>query len=598
MKRYYSVFIFIMLFQAAFFSARAQNLTLAKSYLKDGEYDKAYPIFMEWYQKRNFRHDVYQALLEIYQYKGQFDQARKLSLEAYAKYKNAVFLADAYHAAKRSKNEAEAGKILNKINIILQTRRGDFLPVARRFKKYGYFPEALEILNRYAHINPGMAYLDMAEIYAEQGQLHQMMDAFVKATATKPFYFRYVTANLSKYVTSNPANRYNRSLKEVLIEKIAQNPLPVYLQLLQWLYVREKNFKRAFVQAKGLFLRGETDQNDLFYLAQETFNNGDYETASEIVRFLKSGQKSGIQPDQRIQVLETRIERETNRHSPEKLQALVPVWKKRAAQIRNRKFMQDIYREIVDVYFQLKQYDTAGKFLDSLIRTTPAGRYQAEWKEKQGDLLLLRKEFDQAAIQFTLLKEENPYTETGYRAVYKIGLASFLGGDFDWAHRTLKTLKKAASRKIANDALLLDFMIISNRNPGDTVQAGLHAFSKLYYDYFAGNYKAVLQKGDSLKSAFKGQKIYDDILYLQAMSAEKTAQFDKAIQYWNEILAFQTENTLHEEALYHLGIIFAKEKKDIPKAREYFKRILLEYPQGFRRDQASEYYEKLKNPEL
>ncbi len=577
----------------------AQNLTLAKSYLKDGEYEKAYPIFMQWYQKRNFRYDVYQAILKIYFYKGDFNKARRFATEAYDRYKNAVFLVDAYHASIRDGDSLSARKTLKQLDQLLQTRRADFLPVARKFKNYGYYNQALDILSRYVTLNPGIAYLDMAEIYAEQGQLQPMMETFIQAAESKPFYFRYVTANLSKYITTNPANRYNRQLKTVLIRKITNNPQPVYLKLLQWLYVRENNFKQAFIQAKGLYLRGKTGKNDLFYLAQEAFDNRNYLTARQILDFLKQeAQNNQSETGERIKVLETRIERELNRNNPQKLNELIPQWKKRATTIQNLQLRQQINREIAETFLQLKQYPKAYQFLDSLIRTTSAGKYIARWKEMQGDILLLQKQFDRAAIQFTLLKEENPYTETGYRAVYKTGLASFLEGDFDWAHRTLKTLKKAADRNIANDALLLDFIIISNRKPGDTIQAGLKAFSKLYFEFFARNYRKLIRQADSLKSVFKNQKIYDDILYLQAVAAEKTAQYQLAVNYWNEILTYPTEKTLREEALYHLGTIFADYLKDYSKARDYFKRILLDYPQGFRHDQAAEYYEKLKTPEL
>ncbi len=575
-----------------------QNLYLAKTYIKKGSYDKALPIYLDWMKNHPYRQDVYNDVIKIYRYQGKFDEGIRLASLYYNRYKNPLFLVDVYYFNLRKNDSTGAGKAFKKIRRALQTNTGYLIAVERRLRHYNYLDKALELLDTFgSRISYANIPLEKAGLYAEKGMIPEMMDNFIDALRVNPVYYNYVIGSLNRYVTADPGNEYNRTLKEKLVQRLASDPNPDYLRLLEWLYVKEGQYGKAFIQAKGLFLRKLVDANHLENLATDALEKGQTATARKITDFLQKRIQdlSGREQD-RLRLIQSETEYKENRNNPGKIASYVPVWKNRAKQIKNPELRNNLNEIIADaLMYDLKDYDESGRFLDSLVNVNQGNIYRESWEERRGDLWLLKKDFDRAAIEFTLLREKTPYQETGYRALYKIALASFFSGDFDWAHRNLKALKKAASRKIANDALLLDFMIIANKIPGDSLQRPLHVFSGLYYDYFTGHYQRLIRKADSIAPAFKGQKIYDDIRYLQAVSLEKTGHFDRAVDIWQEILSFTTEKIYREEALFHLGTIFEKHLNDPAKARTFYKKLLLEFPQGLHHDEVRAAYEKLKN---
>jgi tetratricopeptide (TPR) repeat protein len=329
-------------------------------------------------------------------------------------------------------------------------------------------------------------------------------------------------------------------------------------------------------------------------LAETAFRNGNTGTARQIIEFLTGREQLNRTVRERMFLLQSKIEQQ---ESPGHVPLLL--WKQRASIIRSSRLKNNLYELIVDeLVYRKKDFSGAEKLIDSLLRTNLSLKEKGLWREKKADLFLLQKQFDRAAIEYTLIREDFPYEDINYRALYKIGLASFFSGDFDWAHTTLKALKKAADKEIANDALRLDFIIISNKEPRDTIGAGLKAFGQVYFDYFSRNYEKSLQKIDSLKPLYKGQKIYDDLLFWEGKILEKTGRYNEAVSVWEEILSYPTEKIYREEALYRLGIIFEEKRNEPGRAMEFFKRIITEYPQGFHVEQARKHYRKLKNRQV
>jgi pentatricopeptide repeat protein len=570
---------------------------LADQYLKDGEKEKALQIYLEWYEKtRRYNPQVYDNVLDIYIQTGKYEEALEWVQMMLRKHYSPVFTVDEMHIYKLKKDERRAKKLSDKIKLRVKNKEYSALTVAYRLKKYNYLNEALAVLETAISQQPSAnLYMQAGNIYAEKGNAEKMMEAYINTLIENEMYYHYITARLARYVTDEPENPYNLVLKTKLIEKIGENPLPVLLKTLQWLYVREKNFAKAFVQLRALVMQKAAPPSDLVYLARSAFEAGQNAEAYRILNYLSGipGLTENLKDE--MALLRTRIENKTvNEHD-----AVIEKWKKRAVRTSGKKIKTGIYKIIIDrLMYGKKDYASASRLIDSLSagETNPATL--SMWRERKADLLLLQKEFAAAAIEYTLLREDFPYEEINYRALYKIALASFFSGDFDWAHTTLKTLKKAADKKIANDALWLDFVIIANKEPRDTINEGLKQFASVYFDYYSKNYEDALRKLDTVKPDFKGQKIYDDLLYLEAKILSEKGEDEKTEKIWQEILRLTTDKIYREEACYRLGIIYAVYKNDEAQAKSYFKKVLTDFPQGFWFEPAQKYYRKLKENRL
>ncbi len=571
---------------------RAQNLALARHYLKAAQYDKALAIYRDWYDSQGYRPEVYRGLLKIYLQKGNFDQAEKLIRDAARRYVVPEADADLFYVYQKAGKTEAARRQWQSITDKVRHQPAYALIFARRLRAYGYTDRALQLLKteQKRKPTPGI-YLETGNLYAEKFALDSMMQAYVHAAEMNPAYVNYIQSALSRYIDAKPDNPYATALKKVLLGKIAQNPSPVYFRLLLWLYTRRQQYDKAFVQAKGLYLRGLLRPVDLYQLALSARRRGDNATALAIVDFLQqSKEKIPSLLREQLQVLRARITAENADN--EKLDDFIRQWKPVADSLQYDRQRFALHRLLTDLLIENKRFDTAYRWVDSLARTRAPIRQQAFWQERKGDILLRQGRFAKAAIVFTLLRENFRYDEINYRALYKMALASFLDGDPDWAHRNLKPLKKAASRAIANDALMLDFMIIANRDPADSLQRGLKNLARAYYFYYTGRRKALHRTADSLRGLASSKKIADDLLYLEAKAETEAGNARVALDYWEKLLKATKEKMFRQEALYRTGILL-RDTGRTEEAEKILLEVIKDYPEGFYFEPAQKAYREL-----
>lgn len=582
--------LFFSLF-AGWNTLRAQNLFLADQYLKSGEPDKALTLYLQWFERnKRYNPNIYDKVLEIYLHKGAYDKALEWIEQNAAMRRRFLFDVDRYHIYRLLGQSAEAEQLYKKLNQTVKQTPGYAASIANRLKKFNYLDEAAFILQTalQKRESPGL-YLSLGNIYAEKGETARMIDAYLKTLLSNNGYFHYITGILSRYITADPSNKYNRLLKISIVRYLSEDTSPVLLKLLQWLYVRENNFRKAFIQLKGLYLQGAAEISEFADLASGAYEAAQYDAAQEIIRYALQNLEPGNKTYDRLMVLLSRTE-DRSRPGDNKL---ISLWKKRALRVSSAARRAEIYSLILDrQIYDLKDFSSASILIDSLLKSGKNTPQAALWREKKADMLLLKRRFNAAAIEYTLLREDFPYEELNYRALYKIALASFFANDFDWAHITLKTLKKAAGKKIANDALYLDFLIISNREK-DSLQPGLRFFSKVFFENYARNYQQALRMLDDSLMQFKNKKIYDDLLVLKARLMMQTGREAETGTLWNEILSFEADKIYREEALYRLGIIFEKYKNRPDKAKAFFQRVLTEHPQGYWFEAAQQHYRRL-----
>ncbi|NPA46674.1 MAG: tetratricopeptide repeat protein [Chlorobi bacterium] len=564
---------------------------MAQTYLKQGKIDRAEEILTEWEQNNGFRRPVFRDLLKIYIMKGEFDKAEQYILRTMKRYPYAGLDADLYHLYKAARRDEDARRQQKAILKKIQQRPHITLTLARRLREYGYSDFALQLLNGYEKIKPvAPLYLEKGYLYAETGRRDSMMNAFIKAVELHPGYLSLVEGRLYDYISPQPDNPYNRSLLNQLSLRIRQHPLPQHFRLLEWLYIRQKQYEKAFAAVRSLYRLNRANLHEILNLANDALEDGQTDAATMINEFvLKEAKPEDQNIRDRALLLKSRIEAALHRLPIREQTAL---WLERTRQIRHPKTRFELEKMIVDLLIREKNYDRALRLSDSLEKTAVRKAYRSHWKEKRGDIFLHQGLFDRAAILYTLLREETPYEETGYRLLYKIGLASFLGGDPGWAHRNLKPLKKASQRNIANDALWLDFLIISNKSPGDTLQKALKNLAKAYFAYYQQDFPALQRISDSLFALPENKKIRDDLLYLQGKLSFEQQEWDKSETFWQKLLDKTSEKMFREEALYRLGMIFEK-RGDAEKAQYYFKQILTDYPEGFYFEPAQRHYRQL-----
>lgn len=590
-------FLWFLLLALAQF-ARGQNPQLAKKYFDDADFDKAIYEYKLLVNKFPYRDAYVMALVKSYQALKKYDEANKLIKQQHPKRKPQlyVFLGYNYQLQKDSLN----AKKYYKKAIDLVAKKPQFVySVGNAFQNFYLLDEALEVYKTaIKQTGKSNYYMQVAQIYAEKGDLDKMIESYLTLSEVNG-YEAQIKYYLTKFITQDPENKVNEILKNRLVERISQSPETKWYRLLHWLYIQQKEYKKAFFQLKSLYRKNEAEISEIYHLAQTANYNKKQEESRVIYRFVidqASDQDITYQELSKLALLKMDMSKIL---SSEAKQALKQTFEKYRAEdwsLRNKISLDLLYADFVA--FHQKNPTEALKILADLEKMPMSKTNKAAVLLKKADVLLYNSKFSQALILYTQVQLDFPNNEIGHDASYKIAQASFFQGDIDWAHSQLKVVKSVASDFIANDAIDLDLVIINNKEEGDTLQLGLKKFAKAKFEIFRKNPQKALLILDSIAQNFKGQLIYDDALWTRAQIFEQTKKYTSAIQDYEAILANKTEELYKDDALFRMAEIFRLYLNDEAKAKKLYKKIIIDYPASFWFVDARTYYRKLRGDNI
>ena len=103
-------------------------------------------------------------------------------------------------------------------------------------------------------------FFESAEVYFQKGDAQGMIDQYLDAVADNPQMQQNILNILQARVGYDPENGRADVLRQSLLRRIQKNPdQPVYAEMLIWLFIQQKDFSSAFIQAKALDKRLRED---------------------------------------------------------------------------------------------------------------------------------------------------------------------------------------------------------------------------------------------------------------------------------------------------------------------------------------------------
>src|SRR5690606_11897153 len=128
--------------------------------------------------------------------------------------------------------------------------------VGGAFQKYSLLDEAVATYEKGMNLNDKMDFhTQLARIYGEQGQLEKMFDSYIKIIERNLSFKSSAQRYFSQYITEDSNNEANQILRRILLQRSQQNPDVLYNELLSWLFIQQKEYKKAFVQEKAIYKR-------------------------------------------------------------------------------------------------------------------------------------------------------------------------------------------------------------------------------------------------------------------------------------------------------------------------------------------------------
>ena len=473
--------------------------------------------------------------------------------------------------------------------------------------------------------------LELANLYRMSGKRDQMVEEYLSYVTQTPANISYVK-NLMQILLTKPEEL--ESLEKLLYDKVQKNQnSEVFVDLLIWVNLQQKNFYGAFIQARAYDKRFKKEQSKTLEIAQIALNNKDFSNADKSFSFvIKEYANTVNELPARLGLIQTREAQVKNSFPVNKDSVKYLIFEyqnfKNNYPDHPNGFEATLSQSLLYAYY-LDQKDSAVSGLNRLIannKVTPAMKGKA--KIELGDLYLLKGEPWEATLLYSQVEKSQRETPLGYEAKLKNAKLSYFKGDFLLAQEHLDILKQATSREIANDAMELSMRIKEN-TVYDTTGAALKEYAAIELllaqnkielalkrlnnfqvtrkvkmsvtEAFEKNLLPASNKRNSTDSVWVDLKtdtnlasIQDDIYWLEANLRLKRGEFDQSVALLEKIVTEFGDDILSDDAYFLEGEIYERHLKNKDKAMEIYREFLNKYPGSVYAAEARKRYRMLR----
>lgn len=564
-------FLFILLAVSSI--CHAQNdFYLAENYFREGEYEKATQIYKKLYEKSKYNTTYLKRLITCYQETEKFQLAEE-TLKTQLRSNPTLYYLNieiGYNLERQQKHEAaKAYYDLALMGINSNPSLG--ATAGRLFKQNNLLDYAIEAYKKTMRINKKANFdFQIAQIFGEKGEFQKMFDSYIDLVDKNHNYLSTVKRLVARYISEDPTDNNNVAFKRSLLKRSISNPKNIWNELLSWLFTRQKEYQKAFIQEKALFKRDPNYLSNINTLGRTAFDNQDYEAAKECFTYVLSN-TNFIEEKLFAHLYFLKSAIETNDKNIENLFHKVLETYGRTPTTLN---IQIAYADYLT--FKKSEPERAKEVLDKALSLNTSKFEQARIKLKLGDVLVFMGSYNKALIYFSQIQTRLKNHPLAQEARFKVAQTSYFKGDFTWAMAQLKVLKGSTTQLIANDAVDL-FLVISDNEPKDSIPTGLLQFATADLLAFQNKNQKAIDLFSEVIKKYKGLPIEDEALYKQAEVFTKEGQYQNAITNFLKIIELDKEGILVDDAYYQLAEIYNFKLNDAKKASEYYQKIIFDF---------------------
>ena len=579
--------------------ANAQNDLLAKNYLEQGEYEKALLLYTKLY-KKNKNFNYFKAIITSNQQLENYKEAEKIILNKLeAKRIIPQLYVELGYNYSLQRNDSLATINYDKaILFVKETVRFNYgRSVGQTFEKYSLIEEAIATYTVAMEVFPDSDFsYQLAKLYGEQGNLEKMFDSYLTLIKKNRSYLGVAQQNFSQYISDNSTEEGNVLLRKSLLRKLQKQPDVLYNELLSWLFIQQKDYKKAFLQEKAIYKRmGDEDMSGIADIAYIATNDEDYENATLIVNYLlenASTLEGKIAGHQHLM----KIKRKTSkkRDYPEIEKEYLRLFSEFGEGKKTYQLQLDFnYFEA----FKNQKKDFAIANLKKFSKEPLTLFQKARVKMLLADILVFDERFNEALIHYSQIQNEVKGDLIAQEARFKVAKTSYFKGDFSWAQVQLDVLKKSATQLIANDAMHLSLMIKDN-SLEDSTQTALKQYARADLLTFQNKRAEAILILENLLLNHKGEKIEDEALYKLGELYEANAEYSKAVKKYRTLIEFYSDDILADDAYYRLAKLFETKLNQPQKAKEYYELIIFNYENSIYFVEARKKFRLLRGDEI
>jgi len=579
MKRYSSVILLFIIGCTKLF-AQGNDLLLAKQYSDNGEIDKALAIYQKLYKEDNENYYTYYVNGLITAKK--FDEAESITKKIIKKYPSvrryAITLGSIYG---KMGDTTKANGVYDDLLKSLPADQTEIAILATQFYQANNTNYAIKtfLQGRKNLHNDAIFANELITLYRNKRDKVNLTNEILNFLPGNQEYLYQAQVVLGSLFEGEADYEI---LRTALLQKIQKNPQQtVFVNLLIWQYMQQKDFDQALNQALALNRRTPNDDgSNLFDLCSTLVTNGAYDTAIRGYEYLISkGKEQPFYVSAKIQLIDTKnLKITSGKYEQADLLGLEKDYFDLLDEFgRTPNTVYAVQKLATLQAFKLHKPAEAQKLLEEATHIPGISQQVlAGIKVDLADVELLNGQPWEATLLYSQVEKDFPNTPIAQDAKLKNAKLAYYIGDFTWAKGQLDILKASTSQLIANDALNLSLLITDNLAVDSTGNA-LKMYARADLQIFAEQPDKAIMVLDSIDTKYPGNALGTDILMSKARIMLQRKNYADAITLLKKILE-QPTDLWADDAVYMLGDIYENNLNDKEQAKNYYQKIITDYP--------------------
>jgi tetratricopeptide (TPR) repeat protein len=579
--KWFCVFIFLI-FIGCYSTVYAQgnDLQLAQQYTLNGEPLKALDIYQKLYKQDNEGYYPYYEKCLITLKK--FDDAESITKKMIHKYNGdnqyVIMLGDVY---TQSGDIAKANALYDELLKKLPADQNAITSLAMQFYQSSNIDYAIKTIEQGRKVlgdNSVFAF-SLIPLYRYKGDKEALVNEYLNILQGTPAYITSAENTMSAMFEND--TDYN-VLKSALLKRIQKQPeVTVYIDLLIWQYLQQKDFDQALNQSIALNRRNNDDGTSIFELCHTLIGNNAFDAAIRGYDYLiAKGKDNQYYVPAKIELINAKEQKITSgKYTQADLLDLEKDYTDLLAEFGNGSNTAFAAQRLARLQaFKLHKFADAQKLLEDIINIPGLDtELLASCKLDLGDVYLITGKQWDATLLYSQVEKDFPNTDIGEDAKFRNAKLSYYTGDFEFAKLQLDVLKAATTQLIANDALNLSLLISDNLH-ADSAGNALKIYARADLLIFAEEPKKAIQTLDSIDKKFPGNAMSNDILMAKARILIQQKNYNDAVPLLKKIVDDSPTNLWADDAVFMLGDIYDNQLNNKIQAKAYYQKIITDYP--------------------
>ncbi len=567
----------LMLVFGVYAFAKAQTEQLARNYFDQGQFEKALITYQKTLKKQPNNNAVLLGLVKTFQQLERYGDVKILINNKInqSKHRGLLLVELGYNYQLQGQDSIAKTKYTQAIQLVKDRMTSPYR-VGKALEGHNLLEEAIIAYEAGMVANPNSNFnRQLARIYGELGEIEKMFNSYLNLANDNQAFVASAQRNFAMFINDDPTNDANIIFRKLLLKRLQKEQNIIYNELLSWLFIQQKEYKKAFVQEKAIYKRTDGNINGVIDLATITIEENALEEAQEILEYIK----------------EKALDEETKLQAE---QQLLQIAIKKATTVAEQETIRNRYKALLEYYginsitvpvqidyahflaFELKTPGEAATFLKQSVKQ-PFNRFDiARLKMELADILVLEEKLNQALIYYSQIQNKIKNSVIAQEARFKVAKTSYYKADFEWAETQLDVLKSSATQLIANDALEL-LLVIRDNSQEDSLQTALKKYARADLLSYQNKPEQAIKLYDEILEQHKGESIEDEALLAQAKLFEEKFAFAKAEKNYITIIDFYKDGILADDAYYHLARLYENHLGEPEKAKNNYERIIFDF---------------------